>query len=215
MEAFDMFNPFLIPVWIDPHAFSVMDHWGDRKSNAINLIKHWSKVSLKHMCVWQRDTFDWCIDDNNLTSMEWDKELLTNSCNINLVKPLDEKFDQLYEYEQSGITYLKIALDEMFTMSNMVIMLLQNYLKKFAHEGVAMVPNEDYKSAQNRSLPCVRLLLRLMRSLKRHRDISLRGLLGAWLSNSDIFINSLQLPIKSVRYGQSVGGRTVLLLLLQ
>ncbi len=52
MEAFNMFN--------------VMDRWGDRKNDAIDLTKHWSKVSLKQ----QSDTFDWCIDDNNLTSME-------------------------------------------------------------------------------------------------------------------------------------------------
>jgi hypothetical protein len=26
MEALDMFNPFLMPVWIDPHSFSVMAH---------------------------------------------------------------------------------------------------------------------------------------------------------------------------------------------
>jgi hypothetical protein len=71
------------------------------------------------------------------------KELLTNSCDINLVKRVDEKSDQLYEYEQGGITYLKIALDEKFTMSNMVIMLLHKYLKQFAQEGVAKVPNED------------------------------------------------------------------------
>ncbi len=52
------------------------------------------------MCAWQRNTFDWCTDDNDLTSMEWVKDLLTNSCDINLVKHVDEKFDQLYENEQ-------------------------------------------------------------------------------------------------------------------
>jgi hypothetical protein len=61
--------------------------------------------------------------------MEWVKELLTNLCDVNLVKRIDEKFDCLAEYEQGGDTYLKIALDEMFTMSNMVIMSLQRYLK--------------------------------------------------------------------------------------
>ncbi len=38
---------------------------------------------------------------------------------------------------------MKIALDEMFTMSNMVIMSLQHYLKQFAQDGIAKVPNED------------------------------------------------------------------------
>jgi len=50
------------------------------------------------------------------------------------VKRLDEKYEQLLEYEQGGITYLKLALDEMFTMSNMVITSLQKFLKKFAQE---------------------------------------------------------------------------------
>ncbi len=145
MEAFDMFDPFIIPLWIDPNAISVLDCWSDRNADGINITKHWSQVSLKHVCAWQRDTFDWCTDDNNLTSMEWVKEFLTNSCDINLEKHIDEKFDQLYEYKQGGITYLKIALDEMFTMSNMVVMLLQNFLKQFAKEGIAKVPNENVR----------------------------------------------------------------------
>jgi hypothetical protein len=95
------------------------------------------------MCAWQRDTFDWCTDEDDLTSMEWVKEFLTNSCDINLVKHIEEKFDQLFGYEQGGITYLKIMLDEMFMMSNMVITLLQKFLKLSAQEGVARVPNED------------------------------------------------------------------------
>jgi hypothetical protein len=59
------------------------------------------------------------------------------------VKRIEEKYDQLFEYEQGGITYLKIMLDEMFTMSNMVITSLQKFLKQFAQEGVARVHNED------------------------------------------------------------------------
>ena len=82
-------------------------------------------LSLEHACAWPRNTFDWCVHDNDLTSMEWVKEFLTNSCDINLVKQIDEKYDCLAEYEQGGITFLKIALDEMFTMSNMVVMSLQ------------------------------------------------------------------------------------------
>ncbi len=38
---------------------------------------------------------------------------------------------------------MKIALDEMFTMSDMVIMSLQRYLKQFAQDRIAKVPNED------------------------------------------------------------------------
>ncbi len=143
MEAFDMFDPFLVPTLIDPDAISVLDCWGNRKHDGIDLKKHWSKLSLKHLYACQRDTFDWCTDEDDLTSMEWVEEFLTNSCDINLVKRIDEKFDQLFEYEQGGITYLKIGLDEMFTMSNIVITSLPKFLKQFAQEGVAKVPIED------------------------------------------------------------------------
>jgi hypothetical protein len=77
--------------------------------------------------------------------MEWVREFLTNSCDINLVKRIDEKFDRLYEYKQGDITYLKIALDEMSTMSGMVVLLLQKYLTQFAQDGIA-------KGAQQRCL---------------------------------------------------------------
>jgi hypothetical protein len=80
MEAFDMFDPFLIPTWIDPYDISVLDCWGDRKHDGIDPTKHWSNLSLKHVCAWQRDTFDWCTDEDDLISMEWVKEFLTNSC---------------------------------------------------------------------------------------------------------------------------------------
>ncbi len=138
-----MLGPFLIPIWTNPMAISIVDRWGDRKSEVVGLTKHWSKISLEHACAWQRDIFDWCTDKNNSTSMEWVKELPTNSCDVNLVKRIDKKFDCLAEYEQGGITYLKIALDEMFMMSNMVIMSLQHYLKQFAQDRIAKVPNED------------------------------------------------------------------------
>jgi hypothetical protein len=69
--------------------------------------------------------------------MEWVKEFLTNSCDINLEKRIDENFDQLYECEQGGIRYLKIVLNEMFAMSNMVVTSLQNFLKQVAKECIA------------------------------------------------------------------------------
>ncbi len=62
MEAFDMFDPSLVPTWIDPDAICVLDCCGNRKHDKIDLAKHWSKLLLKHLCAWQRDTFDWCTD---------------------------------------------------------------------------------------------------------------------------------------------------------
>ncbi len=90
--------------------------------------------------------------------MECVKEFLTKSCDVNTVKRIDEKYDSLLEYEQGGITFLKIALDKMFTMSNMVVMSLQKYLKQFTQEGIAKVPNEDvWICAEQLNAVCARL----------------------------------------------------------
>ncbi len=86
----------------------------------VNLLKNWGKVTLKQRQNWQRDSFDYaCTED--LTSMVWAKPLMMNSCDVLLVDRIDEKFDELDLYEQGGVTYIKIALDEMFTISNTVI----------------------------------------------------------------------------------------------
>ncbi len=53
---------------------------------------------------------------------------------------------------------MKIVLDEMFTMSNMVITLLQKFLKQFAQEGVVRVPNENVRLSANQiAVLCARL----------------------------------------------------------
>jgi hypothetical protein len=90
--------------------------------------------------------------------MAWFKEFLANSCDVNLMKCIDKKHKFLLEYEQGGITFLKIALDEMFTMSNMVVMRLQKYLKQFAQERIAKVPNEDvWVCVEQLNVVCARL----------------------------------------------------------
>jgi uncharacterized membrane protein YgcG len=79
--------------------------------------------------------------------MEWAKSLMMNSCDVLLVDRIDEKFDELDLYEQGGVTYIKIALDEMFTISNTVVTALQGFFEAFAKEGIAKVPNEDVRGA--------------------------------------------------------------------
>jgi hypothetical protein len=200
IEAFDMLDPFLIPIWMNSMAISIVDHCGDRKSEAVNLTKHWSKISLKHACAWQRDTFDWCTDENNLTSMEWVKELLTNSCDVNLVKRIDKKIDCLAEYEQGGITYLKIALDKMFRMSNMVIMLLQRYLKQFAQDGIAKVPNKDVRVCPEQLVAMCTRLAEVDALPQESIGFILEGLTHCSLcQSSKTSTGSFVLPIKFVR----------------
>ncbi len=121
MDAWDMISPFVIPEFVDPFALSsVEDRWGDRKLTGVNLLKNWGTLTLKHCRNWQRDSFDYaCTKD--LTSMEWAKSLMMTSCDVLLVERIDKKFDELDLYEQGGVTYIKIALDEMFTLINTVV----------------------------------------------------------------------------------------------
>jgi hypothetical protein len=146
MDAWDMISPFVIPEFGDPFALSsVEDRWGDRKLTCVNLLKNWGKLTLKHCRKWQCDSFDYaCTED--LTRMEWAKSLMMTSCDVLLIDRIDKKFDELDLYEQGGVTYIKIALDEMFTISNIVVATLQGFFEAFAKDGIAKVPNEDVRA---------------------------------------------------------------------
>jgi hypothetical protein len=72
---------------------------------------------------------------------------MMNSCDVLLVDQIDKKFNELDLYGQGGITYIKIALDEMFTISNTVVATLQGFFKAFAKDGIAKIPNEDVRAA--------------------------------------------------------------------
>ncbi len=79
--------------------------------------------------------------------MEWAKSLMMNSCDALLVKRIDKKFEDLSLFEQGGVTYIKLALDEMFTISNTVVTNLQDFFENFAKDGIAEVPYEDVRVA--------------------------------------------------------------------
>ena len=79
--------------------------------------------------------------------MEWARALMMNSCDALLVERIDEKFEELALYEQGGVTYIKIALDEMFTISNTVVITLQGFFDAFSKAGIAKVSNEDVRLA--------------------------------------------------------------------
>jgi hypothetical protein len=142
MDAWDMSDPFVIPTLIDPDAISVEDCWAERKSTGVHLLKNWGKLTLQQCCAWQQDSFDY-VSLEDLTSMEWSKSLMMNSCDALLVKQINEKFEDLSLFEQGGVTYIKLALDKMFTISNTVVTTLQGFFENFAKDGIVKVPNED------------------------------------------------------------------------
>jgi hypothetical protein len=146
MDKWDMAGPFVIPELVDPHALSAKDQWGNRKLTGINLLKSWELLSLHTCCAWQCNTLDYA-SKGDVTSTEWAKTLMMNSCDSLLVEQIDEKFKDLIGYEQGVITYIKIALDEMFTISNTVVKTLQQFFEAFSKKSIAKVPNEDIRVA--------------------------------------------------------------------
>lgn len=146
MDEWDMSDPFVIPKLVDHYAISVEDRWGDRKTTGVHLLKNWGQLTLPQCRAWQRDSFDYASAED-LTSMEWARALMMNSCDALLVERIDEKFEELALYEQGGVTYIKIALDEMFTISNTVVTTLQGFFDAFSKAGIAKVPNEDVRLA--------------------------------------------------------------------
>jgi hypothetical protein len=146
MDEWDMSDPFVIPTLIDHFALSIDDRWGERKTTGVHLLKNWGQLTLQQCRAWQRDSNDYASAED-LTSMEWARALMMNSCDALLVERIDEKFEELDLYEQGGVTYIKIALDEMFTISNTVVTTLQGFFAAFSKTGIAKVPNEDVRAA--------------------------------------------------------------------
>ena len=56
---------------------------------------------------------------------------------------VEDKYEALDRLEQGGITYLNMALDEMFNMSDVIITFLQEFLKNFARDGIAKYLSEN------------------------------------------------------------------------
>ena len=66
-----------------------------------------------------------------------------NSLDPDLIKRAEDNYKALEGLEKYGITYLKIALDDMFNMSDVIITLPHILFKNFAWDGVTKYPIEN------------------------------------------------------------------------
>jgi hypothetical protein len=93
--------------------------------------------------------------------MEWAKSFMINSCDALLVEKMDKKFEDLSLFKQGGVTYIKLVLDKMFTISNTVVTTLQGFFENFAKDGIAKVPNEDARVATEQLVAVVEKLAKV------------------------------------------------------
>ena len=66
------------------------------------------------------------------------------SSDTTLIKMVEVKYEALDGIYQGGIIYLKIALDKMFNMSDLVITSIQEFFKNFSQDGVSKHPSETW-----------------------------------------------------------------------
>ena len=98
---------------------------------------HWSKVLLRVVSQFQRDSYENCSADEDIISCEWTKEIFVKYSDPDVIKMVEDKYEELDGLKQGGMTYLNISLDEIFNMSDVVITSLQELFKDFFWDGVA------------------------------------------------------------------------------
>ena len=106
----------------------------------------------------------------------------------------------LPELQQGGLTYLKLALDEMFTMSPGVITSLQEKLKKFGKDGLAKYPD------QNVGLCVIQLnamMDRLAEVDELPRETPINILQGLCICDVKEFVNPFNLLLGQAQLAQS------------
>ena len=53
MDTWDMSDPCVVPMLIDPDVLSVEDRWAARKLTGGHLLKNWGELTLRQCCAWQ------------------------------------------------------------------------------------------------------------------------------------------------------------------
>ena len=113
---------FIIPKFINKYNSVVpipenAPQWGQKES-CLTIFEFWTRFTLDDIKLYQVDLYKYADDYEYIVSCEWVMELMTNSFTPDLNKCIDETFNSLEEMDQGGITFVKIALDEIFVMIN-------------------------------------------------------------------------------------------------
>ena len=93
--------------------------------------------------MFQRDSYDHCVNDDNIVSCECNLELFVKYWDGALINRTEVKYETLDEIKQDGITYQKIVFDKMLNMNNNVITSLHELIKKLFKDSISKVPNKN------------------------------------------------------------------------
>ena len=126
---YNMMNLFNIPTLVDEYFGAVEDRWVNRATTGFYLLSHWSKFFLCLVSHFQQDSYKNCNDDKDIINCECTKLLLLKSLDHDIIEKSEEKYEAMDGIDQEEIIYLKISLDKMFNMSDVVITSLQEFLQ--------------------------------------------------------------------------------------
>ena len=109
------------------------------------MLVHLSQINLEETISFQRDMNSFALDED-MTSRNWVKYLLTNSSKDDLKQRVDEKSDKLDPLDQGRITYLKFFYKNALHKKN-VVTAMHKFLKTFAEEGLLKAVGENVSKA--------------------------------------------------------------------
>ena len=68
MLAYDFMAAFVVPYFLNSYALEVEDRWVDFAATGMNLFKYWSKISLQQEILLRMDSYDHCVNDEDIFS---------------------------------------------------------------------------------------------------------------------------------------------------
>jgi len=143
IKQYDMLLPLQIPtVYNDVVDVEERRDMGNVDRDIVDLSKHWGKLSTEHCFRWQCDFNGYSIDDDHISNVML-KDLMANSLDPELKKQVDEKYKLLHGYKKGGISYFKLAVNQIFKMSSMAEDSLKSFIKEFGRLGLAKIPHEN------------------------------------------------------------------------
>jgi hypothetical protein len=142
IKQYDMLLPLKIPKDYND-VVDVEERWDSNNPDRVivDLSTHWGKLSAEHVYRWQRDFNGYCFDVDHVSSV-FLKDLVAASLDPELKKQVDGKYKLLDGYKKGGVSYFKLAVDQIFKMSSMAEESLKSFINFSCQGGsVRSTPN--------------------------------------------------------------------------
>ena len=94
----DMVDTLKVPTMIDVVTTNISLQWVGETTKRYMLV-HWSQINLTETIAFQCDMNSF-VSEDDMTSSDWVKDILTNSIEAELKQQMDENFNRIDPLEQ-------------------------------------------------------------------------------------------------------------------